>query len=189
MFENMVWLNEPPEWSVEGHRLQVTTGDRTDFWRTTFYDFVRDNGHFYSTSVSGDFTVSVTIDGEYEELYDQCGLMVRVDDRSWLKAGVEYTDGLEYLSVVVTRDFSDWSIAAQPVPEGDLRLRVTRHASALRVEYSKGDNGWHMLRLAHLDMPEAVAVGVMCCSPQRSGFRAEFEDFTLGPPISHTLHN
>jgi uncharacterized protein len=182
MFGNMAWLNEPPEWSVEGSRLQVVTGDRTDFWRSTFYGFIRDDGHFMYMSASGDFSASVSIGARYEELYDQCGLMARVDERSWMKMGVEYTDGTECLSAVVTRGFSDWSIAPTPAYDGELRLRVTRHGEALRAEYSKGDSGWRMLRLAHLGMPETVMVGVMCCSPQRSGFHAEFRDFILGPP-------
>ncbi len=189
MFEQMTWLNEPPEWSAEGRVLQVTTGDRTDFWRSTFYGFIRDDGHLMYQPTPGDFTASVTLTARYEELYDQCGLMVRVDDRHWLKTGVEYTDGAEHMSTVVTRDFSDWSITAPPVEQGDLRLRVTRHGEALRSEYSKGDGGWHLLRLAYLDMPETVAVGVMCCSPQRAGLHVGFRDFTIGPPISRSLHD
>ena len=189
MFEQMTWLNEPPELSAEGRVLRATTGDKTDFWRSTFYGFIRDDGHFMYLTVPGDFTASVTIAGRYEALYDQCGMMVRADDRHWLKTGVEYTDGVEHMSTVVTRDFSDWSITSPSGRAGDLRLRVTRHGEALRSEYSKGDSGWHLLRLAYLDMPEAVAIGVMCCSPQRSGFRAEFRDFTVGPPVARSLHD
>ena len=188
MFESMAWLNEPPAWSVEGSRLQVVTGDRTDFWRTTVYGFIRDEGHFLFSSTSGDFTASVTIDGQYEELYDQCGLMVRADGRSWLKAGVEYIDGASFLSAVVTREFSDWSIATPFQSDGDLRLRVTRSGEALRAQYSIADTAWRMLRLAHLDMPETVVVGVMCCSPLRSGFHAEFRDLTVAPSITPSLH-
>lgn len=189
MFENMAWLNEPPKWSVEGSRLDVVTGNHTDFWRGTFYGFVRDDGHFLYTFATGDFTASVAIDAHYEVLYDQCGMMVRAHERAWLKTGVEYTDGEQYLSTVVTRGFSDWSIASPTSSEGPLELRVTRHGDALRAQYSRDGGEWCMLRLAYLDMPQTVAVGVMCCSPERSGFRASFSDFVLGPPIPRALHD
>src|SRR5829696_7795278 len=44
------WLNEPPAWEVRGETLIATAGPRTDFWRTTHYGFVRDNGHLWFRS-------------------------------------------------------------------------------------------------------------------------------------------
>ena len=41
----MEWLNEPPSWREEGGVLSISTGEKTDFWRTTHYGFIRDDGH------------------------------------------------------------------------------------------------------------------------------------------------
>ena len=73
------WYYEPPEWSDTPERLSVVTGFKTDFWQSTFNGFQRDNGHFYNTEVKKDFLAEVVIDGYYVELYDQAGLMLRVD--------------------------------------------------------------------------------------------------------------
>jgi regulation of enolase protein 1 (concanavalin A-like superfamily) len=105
---NMKWLNEPPEWRDENGILSVTTGAKTDFWRETHYGFIRDDGHLRYEWVEGDFTASVAFRGDYRALYDQAGLMVRLDDRNWVKAGIEFVGDRQRLSVVVTRDFSDW---------------------------------------------------------------------------------
>ena len=35
-----------------------------------------------------------TFTADYRNLYDQAGMMVFVDDRTWLKAGTEFTDDL-----------------------------------------------------------------------------------------------
>ena len=96
------WLNEPPAWEVRGETLLVTAGPRTDFWRTTHYGFVRDTGHCWFRPWDGDFVATVTVRGAYRERYDQAGLMVRLDDRVWLKCGVEFVDGRQYASAVVT---------------------------------------------------------------------------------------
>ena len=79
-----------------------------------FYGFLRDNGHAFLTPVEGDFTASATVTGKYEQLYDQAGLMLRVDERNSIKTGIEYTDGLMHFSVVVTREVSDWSVIPLP---------------------------------------------------------------------------
>ena len=88
------WYCEPPEWSHTPERLSVIIGFKTDFWQSTFYEFQRDNGHFYQTEVEGDFSAEVLVNGYYEELYDQAGLMLRVDALNWIKAGIEFTDGI-----------------------------------------------------------------------------------------------
>ena len=118
VFEAMQWLNEPASWSIDGERLTVTPQAESDFWRNTFYGFVHDNGHFFHREVRGDFTAEVTLIGSYENLYDQSGLMVRSDERRWIKAGLELTDGAVHMSTVLTRDHSDWAVLALPAFDG-----------------------------------------------------------------------
>ena len=110
----MAWLNEPAEWARDGDALTVRADPGTDFWRTTHYGFIRDNGHCLARPWEGDFVASVLVDGDYRDRYDQAGLMVRLDETTWLKCGVEYVGGVHLASVVVTRDVSDWSVAPLP---------------------------------------------------------------------------
>lgn len=184
----MQWLNEPPAWRDEGGTLTVTTGERTDFWRETHYGFIRDTGHVRYEEVSGDFTATVEFHGDYEHLYDQAGLMLRLDARNWIKAGIEFV-GHPMLSVVVTRDFSDWSTMPIPVSAEWLRLRCSREGAAVRVEWAPADKDgrFNMLRLAYLPPASPIRVGPMCCSPERSGFRAEFRSFEVGPLLARGL--
>jgi uncharacterized protein len=184
------WMNEPPRWSNENGVYRVVTGKETDFWRETFYGFWRDNGHFLYRTVAGDFTAEVTIKGEYDTLYDQAGLMMRLSETHWVKAGIELTDGLMYFSVVITNDVSDWSLVAIPADPAGVRIRLTRHREAVRVQYlDRGDNSWRPVRLGYLPPSAQVDVGMMCCSPQREGFEVAFTDFVIGPPISKELHD
>jgi uncharacterized protein len=180
----MSWLNEPREWSLEGGTLRAVTELRTDFWRNTFYGWVTDNGHFYHQPVSGDFTAEVVVSATHTTLFDQAGMMVRADERNWLKSGLEVTSGAVHISTVYTRDFSDVSVAPIREQVGEVSMRVTRFGEALTVHCRGGDGPWQLLRLGHLDLPPTVGVGVMCCSPERAGLEATFRDFRIGPPIS-----
>ncbi|MET3925062.1 DUF1349 domain-containing protein [Devosia sp. 2618] len=187
----MRWINEPLHWTENGEGLAVRTALETDFWNNTFYDFLHDNGHFYHDEVSGDFTMSVTFKADYTALYDQAGLMVRVDGKNWIKAGIEYTDGELHFSTVVTRDDqSDWSMLSLPNAFRDgLNIRVTRHGTALRVQLQAETGQWRMARLAYLAMPQVVQAGMMCCSPTRAGLDVQFNNFRIGEPIEKRLHD
>jgi regulation of enolase protein 1 (concanavalin A-like superfamily) len=180
----MSWLNEPPQFSDEDGTIKVVTGLKTDFWRRTFYGYVADNGHFYHRPVTGDFTAEVTVSAGHSALFDQAGLMVRSDERSWLKTGLEVTSGAVQLSTVLTRDDSDLSVVPVPGYGGELTLRLTRFGSAVCVHRGDGQGGWQLVRLGHLDMADTVEVGVMCCSPQRAGLEVTFRGFRVGEPIS-----
>lgn len=183
------WLNPPTVWSGDASGLRLQTAKETDFWRETFYGFVRDSGHAWLRPVAGDFTASATVTGAYEALYDQAGLFLRIDERHWIKAGIEYTDGLMHFSVVVTRDVSDWSVI--PLPNANLKdeiaVRLTRHGDAVRVQFSVSGAPWQMARLCPFPAADA-RIGVMACSPQRAGFEASFHAISVGPPISRQLH-
>jgi regulation of enolase protein 1 (concanavalin A-like superfamily) len=189
MFEHFQWVNEPAAWGIDSGRLTLTTDDHTDFWQHTFYGFRRDNGHAFLRPATGDFSASAVVTGRYEHLYDQAGLMLRIDDSHWIKAGIEYTDGLMHFSVVVTRGVSDWSVIplADVTPLDDVHVRLTRHGDAVRVQFAIGGNRWQMARLAPFADAEA-SVGAMACSPERGGFQASFRDVRVGPAISRQLH-
>ncbi|MEQ1953388.1 DUF1349 domain-containing protein [Mesorhizobium sp. CN2-181] len=184
------WINEPASWQGDAADLSLATGEATDFWRETFYGFVRDNGHAWLRPVSGDFTASATVVGAYEELYDQAGLMLRVDERNWIKTGIEFTDKLMHFSVVVTREISDWSMIPLPgaTRESEVRVRLTRHDDVVRVQFSIDGSPWQMARLAPFSDADA-SVGVMACSPEREGFRARFRAIEVGPAIPRKLHD
>jgi hypothetical protein len=156
----MQWYNEPPVWEVKDEAIAVTSGAKTDFWRETHYGFIRDNGHFFYQQIQGDFIAEVKVTGQYHNLYDQAGLMVRSDELNWLKCGIEFVDGVQQISAVVTRNYSDWSVV--PMPQNPLN----------GTEYT-------MLRLAYLTPVETLNVGVMCASPEGNGFQMSFENFQI----------
>jgi regulation of enolase protein 1 (concanavalin A-like superfamily) len=183
------WRNPPPFFERRGDVLTARTGEKTDYWNRTFYGFKNGNGHLFAHPVRGDFSAVAEFTADYRNLYDQAGIMVFIDDRTWLKAGSEFTDGAPHFSVVATReDQSDWSMMPLPGRAGDaVTMRVTRHGEAIRVQLKAGAE-WHLARLAFLPMPALVEVGPMCCSPTGAGLEMRFTRFEIGPAISRELH-
>jgi regulation of enolase protein 1 (concanavalin A-like superfamily) len=189
MFSHCTWLNEPAVHALDDAGLTVTTDGATDFWRITRYGFIRDSGHFLGRPVEGDFTAQVHVQGNFQQLYDQAGLMVRIDERRWIKAGVEFSDGALLLSTVLTDERSDWATSLAPALPDGFWLRVTVAAGAIRVQYSADGVTWPLLRLAPFPIASRYLVGPMCCTPERAGLTVRFEQFTLGPALVRDLHD
>lgn len=183
------WLNPPADWVADETGLTITTDEKTDFWRKTHYGFMRDTGHFLGFPTAGEFTAQIRIQGEFRTLYDQAGLMVRIDETRWVKTGVEFTDGELFLSTVVTDDKSDWSVS-QPFKElEDFYLRVTVSNGTLRIQASRDGIFWPLLRLAPFPEADSYEVGPTACTPERSGLQARFSEFSIGPATTKDLHD
>lgn len=174
----MNWLNEPSQWSKTGEQILVRTEPKTDFWRVTHYNFIRDTGHFYFEQIDADFAMEVTIRGDYHDLYDQAGIMIRLNAYHWIKAGIEYVDGTQYLSAVVTRDYSDWSVMPLFPPPASLHLKAERRQEAIHLAYLAPDSTFKQFRLAYFP-PRPVQVGMMCASPEGGGFEVVFEHYQM----------
>ena len=183
------WLNRPEQVSVDGAVLTVVTDANTDFWRETHYGFTRDSGHFLGLPAPAAFTAQLRVRARYEMLYDQAGLMVRVDERHWLKAGIELSDGVAMASSVLTRETSDWATGPFGYDPADFWLRVTVADGVLRLQISADGRRFQLLRLAAFPRAESYRVGPMCCTPERAGLTVQFSDWQLGPPLGKDLHD
>lgn len=187
-FGGGAWLNEPASSKIDGGVLTVVTGHETDFWRETYYGFVHDNGHAYTVPVDDGFTATIRVRADYSAKFDQAGLFLQLDERHWLKCGVELTDGDRFLSVVVTNGRSDWSVS-QPFRDlDDFRLRLTVRDGTALVHASPDGERWFMLRVAAFAPAARYRVGPMACSPTRAGLAVTFSDFTVGPASTEPLH-
>jgi uncharacterized protein len=176
------WLNPPADVAVDGTDLLVTARSGSDFWRTTSYGFVHDDGHALLTDFPPGTAVEVGFHADFTELYDQAGALVRVDASTWIKAGVEISDGLPQLGAVVTHGTSDWSLA--PVPEWagrEVTIRVSRSGDAVTVRARCEHEPWRTIRVAWLDPDAKARAGLLCCAPERDGMTVRFTRMATGP--------
>jgi uncharacterized protein len=189
MFEQCRWFNEPDRWALIPDGLMVTTNQATDFWRETHYGFTRDSGHFFGREVHGGFTAALRVRAQYEDLYDQAGIMVRLDEATWIKAGIELADGESLLGSVLTIGQSDWATGPFRGDASDFWIRVTVERGVLRLQASADGQRWPLVRLCPFPVAERYWVGPMCCTPERAGLDVLFSDFTVAPPSGRALHN
>ena len=175
----MKWYNAPSKWTGNGKKLEVTVDPNTDYWRVTHYGFIRDNGPFYYQEQEGDFEASVRITGNYQELFHQAGLMVRIDNKNWIKTGIEYVDGVQNVSAVVTREVSDWSVVPRHDSPKSVWLKLLRKGDFVEIKYSFDGEKFDMLRLAYFPPGVKAQIGVVAAAPGKKSFPVVFEDFQV----------
>jgi len=177
--EKMQWFNQPQKWKADGQSLSMFVTPKTDYWRITHYGFTVDDGPFYYTTVGGEFEAKVKITGDYKTRFDQTGLMLRIDEKTWIKAGIEFVDGTMNVSSVVTNEKSDWSVMPLADKPRSVWIKAVRKLDAVEIFYSLDDKKYTMVRMGYFPDNKPVMVGMTAASPDGDGFNATFEAFEM----------
>lgn len=176
-----VWTTPPAAVARDGSDLLVTAREASDFWRTTSYGFVHDDGHGLLAPFPDRSAVEVSFVADLTEQFDQAGILVRADAEHWVKAGVEYADGAAQLGAVVTDVVSDWSTGVVDWVGRRVTVRASRSGDALTVRARVDEEPWRLVRLAPLDPALPWAAGPMVCAPSRAALTVRFASWTTGP--------
>lgn len=177
--EKMQWFNEPAKWQVKDNSLIMQVTPQSDYWRIAHYGFTVDDAPFYYANYGGEFEAKVKLTGAYKARFDQMGLMIRTNEKNYIKTGVEFVDGKFNVSTVVTHDKSDWSVLTLEKVPPFIWIKVVRRLDALEIFYSLDNKNYIMTRNAPLQDNAPVMVGLMAASPDGAGFEAKFESFSV----------
>ena len=182
--ENFYWLNEPASWSC-GNGLELVTDRETDFWQRTHYGFRRDSGHCLLTDISTDFILTTQVRFSPMCQYDQCGMMIRVNEDNWIKLSTEYENkSISRLGSVVTNSgYSDWATQDVSSVITSRWYRITRHGNDYMLEAAEDGETWYQLRVTHLHpATKKIAAGLYACSPIGEAFHCTFSFFETNIP-------
>jgi len=176
------WTTAPVAATEDGGDLLVTAAEGSDAWRHTAYGFVHDDAHALLAPLDVPRAVEVAFDAAYDRQFDQAGLVLRADAETWVKAGVEFSDGVPQLGAVVTLGRSDWSVS--PVPDWAGRrvtVRASRDGDAVTIRARVDDEPFRLVRVCPFPEDAEVAAGPYCCAPTRSGLVVRFRSWSTGP--------
>jgi regulation of enolase protein 1 (concanavalin A-like superfamily) len=169
------WTSPPRSVQRSDHGLRVEAAEGSDFWQRTLYDFQHDDGHALLAPLPPASAVEVSFDlADLTERYDQAGLLVRAGSDHWIKAGVEVSDGVAHVGVVVTNGVSDWSMSPVPEWQGIATLRLSQLRGAAVIRARTDDEGWRTIRVAPMIPGDSLQAGPMLCSPTRAGLHVTF---------------
>lgn len=114
--------------------------------------------------------------------FDQCGVVLYLDSENWLKASVEYENGVfQHLGSVVTNEgYSDWATTAIDGSIRTMWYRLSRRGDDYRLECSRDGADFSQMRVCHLRKGGgAIRFGLYACSPEESSFTAVFSQMQM----------
>jgi len=175
------WSVEPVATALAGAHLLVTAARGSDAWRETAHGYITDSAHALLAPMESDTAVEVTLRADLTEQFDQAGIMLRASATEWIKAGVEYADGVLQLGAVVTRGTSDWSSSPVDWTGRLVTLSASRTGNAVVIRARVDDEEWRTIRVAWVDPAVAYAAGPYLAAPTRDGLSVRFTRWTTGP--------
>ena len=178
-FDAGQWLHQPQDGRADNDFIRIVTEPETDLWQNTYYGFVHTNAPAYVFPASEDFTFTVKASFSYRELFDQCGILLYIDDQHWAKVSIEReNESRGWLGSVVTNaGYSDWATVSLDGARTSMHYRLSRRGADFCFEQSVDGIRFNQMRIFHMrDCPERLLTGVYACSPTQSSFTAEFSN-------------
>lgn len=177
------WTHRPVSVVEGGNDLIVEAAEGSDAWRVTSYGFVHASEHALLVPFPTGHGMEVDIDVDFHEQFDQAGIFLRQDEEHWIKAGLEFADGLLQAGAVVTWPLSDWSVA--PVPQWNghrVTVRASRAGDAVTLRARCDDGPWQFLRVLPVPPDAVLGAGPLVSAPTRPGLVVRFTGWRLGEP-------
>jgi regulation of enolase protein 1 (concanavalin A-like superfamily) len=196
-FTQAHWINAPQRSQVTVDSVEIVTEPNTDFWQRSYYGFRNDNAPALLVESADNFTFTAKAAFEYQQQFDQCGLIIYLDSDNWFKVCVEYEDASfsRLGSIVTNLGYSDWATSDIEAP-ASIWYRLSRRGPDFLIESSLDGQVFQQMRIFHLHLlgettadmgksnpplpaDKAVRFGLFACSPNPSSFTARFSDFKL----------
>lgn len=190
------WLRAPAKVVVNQDAVTLTTEPKTDFWQATYYGFRVANAPALLWEDNGNFSFSARTSFHYQRQFDQCGVILYLDDNNWFKASIEHevNAAVRLGSVVTNNGYSDWA-TTDIAPVEQMYYKLSRRGPDFLLEHSVDGEHYVQMRVFHMmslgetssDMgrahppidPQAVVkFGLYACSPGDSSFTARFDQLS-----------
>ncbi len=160
------WISEPKVSEVTSEFVSITTEPKTDFWQRSYYGFRNENAPALLIDSKDNFTFTAKVSFAYQQLFDQCGLIIYLDNENWFKASIEYENqSFSRLGSVVTNlGYSDWATTDIPLPK-EIWYRLSRRGPDFLIESSFDGLVFNQMRIFHLHRLGETTIEMGKCNP------------------------
>lgn len=174
------WDNEPIAWAcLPNQGLRIYAPSHTDLFLDPLEAASADTAPFMWVEMTGDFVARLRVQPSFQADYDAGGLVVRQDDKRWIKLAYERTDlGNPAIVSVVTNGVSDDANGAD-LNSPSVWLQLARVGDVFALHYALDGEHWRMTRLCKLPMEATVKVGAIAQSPRGVGCAVDWLALTI----------
>ena len=186
---DLTWQVEPRSAKVDGARLHITAGEKTDLFTDPGGALIIANSPRLMFVHDSDFVLSAKVGVAFAATYDAGVLVVYADATHWAKLCFEYSPQSKPMVVsVVTKGASD-DCNSTVIDGREVYLRVAGIGRAFAFHYSTDGRWWHMVRYFNLGDASDAMVGFSSQSPTGASCEATFDDIRFEPRTLRELRN
>jgi regulation of enolase protein 1 (concanavalin A-like superfamily) len=167
------WSVQPTSVVRDGDHLVVTAREGSDAWRETAHGYITDSAHALLAPMAVGTAIEVSFVADFGRQFDQAGIMLRASETQWIKAGVEFADGVLQLGAVVTRQTSDWSSGPVDWAGREVTVNASRSGNAVMIR-ARVDEPFRLIRLAWVDPALEYSAGPYLCAPTNAELSVRF---------------
>lgn len=177
------WTREPASFIWNNDKVEITTKPHTDLWQRTYYHFRNDNAPVFQIETKEKFfSFVVKTEFDYNQRFDQCGIVMYLNSNNWLKASIEYENThFQHLGSVVTNNgYSDWATTEVGADINEMWYRLSRREADFCIECSVDGIHFKQMRVCHMwEAVDEIQFGIYACSPENSTFTASFTNMDI----------
>jgi uncharacterized protein len=178
---DLEWSRTPAAQDIDGGRLTVASGPRTDWFVDPAGTGTNLNAPALLGSPEGDFVLSAHVDVDFKQTFDAGVLALWQDGTTWAKLCLEYSPQSKPMVVsVVTRGVSD-DCNSIVVAGTSVWLRVAHIGRAYAFHASTDGADWQFVRYFAFSEGNELSVGFEAQSPLGEGCTARFTDVHFSP--------
>ena len=176
---DFTWYNEPQNVTFEEKNVKILAKPQTDFWQSLHHKIKKDNAHFFYKNLKGNFTLTLKWCFQAAENFNQCGIMIRIDERNWFKASLMSKKSTvpEIGSCLTVGGFSDWAGAPLSKMPNEIFFKLERKQDDFVCFYSLNNQKYIRLRQFYLRGVEPdVKAGAYIAAPQSAPVQAVLDE-------------
>ncbi len=176
------WYNEPENVVFLDHEMKIVARSQTDFWQSLHHQIKKDNAHFFYKKSSGNFSIVIKWRFDKAENFNQCGIMVRLDERNWFKASILSKDenNPEIGTCLTVSGYSDWAGTPLSAVPHEIFYKLEKKGEDFICSYSLDGEKYIRLRQFYLkSLNEKIKVGAYIAAPQKKMFEAVLDDVEI----------
>ena len=181
--KKLKWTRKPKQYTINDNYIEIITEPHTDLWQQTYYHFVNDNAPVLQMKTSRKyFSFIVKTEFDSKNRFDQCGIVMYLDSKNWLKTSIEFeNDRYQHLGSVVTNNgFSDWATTEIDANIKSMWYRFSRREDDYCIECSEDGIVFKQMRVCHMwQGDKTIRFGIYACSPEDSSFKATFTNMEI----------
>jgi hypothetical protein len=177
------WAREIENYTLTEDRIEIIPQNHINLYQRMTNHLFNDNVPVLQVYTDDKyFAFVVRIEFQCKRRYDQCGIVVYMDSKNWLKASIGYeNEEFHRLGSDVTNNgYLDWTSTNVDASIESMWFRLNRRENDFCIENSIDGVRYKKMHICHMfNVAKVIPLGLYACSVEGVSFKVVFSDIEI----------